>query len=90
MRGPEVLPRILIKSYHNSYQKGFIRKMEGEGVPKRVQEAKDARLPEYGKLRRMERKLQREILEDPGKRPSSPEPMFPAAFPERYPLEQGE
>ena len=63
--------------------------MKGEEAPEQVQEANDARWQEYGKLIRMERKLQRKILEDLGKRSSIPEHMFPAAFPKSHPMEWG-
>ena len=60
-----------------------VRKTEkaGEEAPEKVQEENDARWQEYGKLRRMERKLQKKILGDPGQRPSSPEPMMHATIP---------
>ena len=63
--------------------------MTGEEAPEKVQEANDARWQEYGKLRRLERKLQKKILEDPGQRPSSPEPMFHATLPGSHPMERG-
>ena len=40
--------------------------MAGEDAPGKVQEANEARWQEYGKLRRMERKLRKKILGDPG------------------------
>ena len=50
--------------------------MAGEDAPETVKKANKARWQEYRKLRRMERKLQKKILEDPGERSSSPEPRF--------------
>ena len=63
--------------------------MAGEEAPEKVQEANDARWQEYGKLRRMERKLQKKILGDPGQRPSSPGPMVHSILPESHPMERG-
>ena len=64
--------------------------MTGEETPDKVQEANDARWQEYGILTRMERKLQKKILENPGKRPPSPEPTFHAALPGSHPKKGGE
>ena len=44
---------------------------------------------ENGEMRKLERRLQRKILEDHEKRPTSPEPMRHAALPESYPRERG-
>ena len=55
-----------------------------------MQEANNARWREYGKLITMDRKLQKKILEDPGPRPSSPEPMFHSILPGSHPMERGE
>ena len=62
--------------------------MAGEEAPKKVQEANDARWREYKKMVRMERKLQRKILEDPGPRPAIPEPMQHPVLPGRHSREQ--
>ena len=61
-----------------------------EETPERMNEANDARWQEYGKLRRMERKLQGKILEYSGKGPPSPEPMFHQELPRSNPRERGE
>ena len=87
---PEVLPGILTKSFTTSLtRRTSTVRWKGRKCQKKVQEAKDAKWQEYGKLRRVERKLQREILEDPGKRPPRTDPMFPAALPESHPMEWG-
>jgi hypothetical protein len=44
---------------------------------------------ENGELRKLESRLQRNILEDHEKMPSSPEPMRHAALPESYPRKRG-
>ena len=63
--------------------------MIGEETPEKVKEANDARWQEYEKLRRMERKLQGKILEDPTKGLPSPEPTFHEAFPGSNHRERG-
>ena len=56
--------------------------MAREEAPEKVQKANDARWGEYGKMVRIERKLQKKILEEPGPRPAIPEPSLPPALPE--------
>ena len=62
--------------------------MTGKEAPEKLQEANDARWQEYGKLRRMERKLQKKILGDPGQWPSSHEPMVQAVLPGSHLMER--
>ena len=69
---------------------GIPRKMTGEEAPEKVQEANDARWHEHEKMIRMERKLQKKILEDPGPRPSSPELMFHSMLPGSHSMERWE
>ena len=64
--------------------------MTGEEAPEKVQDANDDRWREHKKMVRMERKLQKKIMEDPGPRPSSPEPMFHSILPGSHPMERGE
>ena len=62
--------------------------MANEEVPEKVQEANNARWGEYRKMVRIERKLQKKILEEPGPRPTIPEPSLPPALPERHSRER--
>ena len=58
-----------------------------EKAPEKVQKANDARWREYRKMVRMERKLQKRILEDPGPRPAIPEPSLHPVLPGRHSME---
>ena len=53
----------------------------GEEAPEKVQKANNVRWREYGKMVKMERKLQKKILEDPGPRPTIPEPSLHPVLP---------
>ena len=58
-----------------------------EKAPEKVQKANNARR-EYSKMVRMERKLQKRILEDPGPRPAIPEPSLHPVLPGRHSMER--
>ena len=53
-----------------------------------VQKANNKRWGEYGKMVRIERKLQKKILEDPGLRPHIPEPSLPPILPGQHSMER--
>ena len=48
--------------------------MAGGEAPDKVKRANDVRYLEYTKIVKIERRLRRKILEDPGPRPAIPEP----------------
>ena len=59
---------------------------EGE-APEKVRRANDARWKEYAKMAKIERKLKKKLMEDPGQRPFIPGPSIPQTLPERPALE---
>ena len=55
--------------------------MAGGEAPEEVKKANDARYMEYKRRLKIERRLQRKILEDPGTRPDLPEPSLHPVLP---------
>ena len=55
--------------------------VEGE-APEKVRRANDARWKEYAKMAKIERKLKKKLMEDPGQRPFIPGPSLPQTLPE--------
>ena len=62
--------------------------MAGGEAQEKVKKANSARYHEYGKMLRMERKLQKKILEDPGPRPAIPEHILHPVLPGRHSMER--
>ena len=62
--------------------------MVGEEVPEKMEKANAARYHEYWKMVKIERKLQKKILEDPGPRPAIPEQILHPALSGRHPMER--
>ena len=60
---------------------------EGE-APEKVQRGNDARWKEYAKMAKIERKLKKKLMEDPGQRPFIPGPSLPQTLPELPALER--
>ena len=52
-------------------------------MPEKVRRANNARWREYGKMAKIERKLKKKLMEDPGQRPFIPRPSLPQNLPER-------
>ena len=55
--------------------------MAGGKAPDKVKRANDVRYREYAKMVKIERRLRRKILEDPGPRPAIPEPVLHPVIP---------
>ena len=62
--------------------------MAGEEVPEKVRKADAIRYHEYWTMVKMERKLQRKILEDLGPRPDIPEQILHPVRPGRHSIER--
>ena len=58
--------------------------MAGGEAPEKVKRANAARYLEYGKMMKIERRLRRKILKDPGPRPIIPEHILHPVLPERH------
>ena len=58
---------------------------EGE-APKKVRRANDARWKEYAKMAKIEIKLKKKLMEDPGQRPFFPGPSLPRTLPRLRPV----
>ena len=62
--------------------------MAGEEAPDKVKRANGIRYIEYVKMVKMERRLRRKIMEDPGPRPVIPEHVLHPAIPEGHARER--
>ena len=62
--------------------------MVGEEAPEKVKRANDIRYLEYVKMVKIERRLQRKILEDPGPRPAIQDPGLHPVIQEEHARER--
>ena len=60
---------------------------EGE-APEKVRRENDARWKEYAKMAKLERKIRKKIIEDPGQGPFIPGPTLLQTLPERPALKR--
>ena len=74
--------------FYQNFTGSSAEKMVGEEAPDKVKRANDIRYLEYVKMVKIERRLQRKILEDPGPRPAIPEPGLHPVIQEEHARER--